>query len=225
MFNFLDTPPDHNEARQELRTEVKTVFRSHNPVIKEVEIMDNHPQPTIFTELDEKEKIDEAKLKYNHLLTALTNPEGLKGFCMIYADAQLVYKVKDGQLLQDKFNLLSHFENLELEFAGQKLKQMANIVAPHMKTNISRAVAMIGKRRENGSIVYKDEIFTYKLENSQLSIRNTVEDIVIFNSTGFSDKATVEEMNMIMRLDSELEATNKLFKNHEQNLKSPKLRL
>jgi hypothetical protein len=162
--------------------------------------------------------------------TALQNPSALKSTVNIFVGDELVYQVKDGQVLRDKLNLSSSFKEQQLDqtpeinikFETEKMKANGRNLATAAKD----LIAGLWKRREaqaapDGTLTYQSGHYIFSCKNEQLSVVSKETNQEVLNNNGFTDNATYKDIKLMQKV--ELAAAK--LKQEELQLEQPKFNL
>lgn len=157
--------------------------------------------------------------------TTITNPESLKkGSISIYIGDEKVFQVKDGKVLKDDLELVSTPQqkqnpDIELHLDIEKMKGKGMGLAARAKEILSNLL----QRKEiettpEGIVSYQSGNYIFSCQNEQLSVISKEHGQEVLNSSGFTDKASEQDIKLLQKVEPAAASLKQLDSLHQQQL-------
>lgn len=148
------------------------------------------PTKSLTYQNDVKNGLSEEQIKIKQLEKAVKNPSKLEGEVIITLLDETIFQVKNGEVLVDVFRIAPKISEVQVykKLAGQSVIASIN--------------DLLTSGEQEAQIRYTGKNYTYTKNQDQIKVFNK-EGTEILNNQGFTDKATVQDMQNMEKLRDE----------------------
>lgn len=223
--NYKEKLEGHfSDSYEQLMKKIVDWIKNFRNVVDVDDITISHYQPMSDKEFSEvmNDSSYEKQKKFEHLVTSLYFAEHTQGFCTIHFKDEMIYDVKEEKVWLDRLGLQAHFRELGLDWYTANFRNLSDSI-PELKEYrcITKFVEVMGELKTDGSREYDKVGYNFRVKDKQLQIKRK-DGRVIFNESGFSDKANSIDMENIMKWEKDLYQRFTSYLSSEKKLK-PKL--
>lgn len=219
MYLLHHNPKDYQDSHERLQSELIDFLKYMDSTLTNIRITGDYDP-------GKDEPQNQYQRIYEHLYTALVNSEKIGGgSCRMEADGKTVYQVEEGKIVLDTFKLHNYFEWREREELKSCLKEAANnITTSELKKNLTGITKSLGNKHRDGSVQLKGNIYNFELlKSGELKIIAKSDYREIFNDTGFTREARLQEIQEIEALSSLLDQAQQESNSQKQKPLRPSI--
>jgi hypothetical protein len=140
------------------------------------------------------------------LSTALREPENLTGFVSISLNDQEVFYAKNGQILKDSLSL-SYKAYQEQQIQNSPAMKLRQEEGKSLLKYASAMLVIYGQKAsmDDNSVHYEGSKYIFREENGQIKVTNKENSSEVLNNSGFTEKATEEDIACLKGLKEEVQ--------------------